>query len=117
MTGFFAFPLIAALAVTNSVAVDCNDLAAYRAGRDVYGRPVVGADLNGGYGIAAPESFSLPVAVLLKQAYPKWQSDTFFGALPVARVEVHDGQVFLNGKLVAADDVDTINAACDSVKK
>ena len=117
MMNILTLPLIAVAAVTNTVAVDCNDLAAYRAGRDVYGRAVAPADLNGGYGITPPENFSLPVSVVLKKEYPKWESDTFFGALPVAKVEVRGGNVFLNGKLLSGDDLDSVNAACDSVKK
>ena len=91
---------------------DCARLnvvpANYVAGVSSTGRPVVPADLNGGISVPLPdvENMSFPVYLDLERDYPFFNSELNMGALPAARVDFHDGRVFVNGTLVSQTTVD-----------
>lgn len=118
-TGLILVLLAAAPVRAETVSIssaDCRKIA-YVGGVSTTGQPVVPADLDGGYQLDLPRTFSLPVNVELEKNYHLWDSLLLLGEIPVAHVEVRDGQVYLNGKAIINTDVTLLNEACNSVQK
>lgn len=91
---------------------DCAKSANYVAGVSAAGKAVVPADVNGGYQINAPSDFVLPVHIDLMQDYGFQKSELRYGKIPVVRVEIKNGRVFLNGTAVENADADLVKKAC-----
>lgn len=90
---------------------------AYKAGVDVYGRPVAPADLPNGYEGALPDQIVIPLTVPLRRYVPNAPggtggSDIYAGAITV---DLASGRTFLNGRPLEPDDGQAIAAACASL--
>ena len=79
------------------------------------GQPVVPADLNGNMTATdLPDlmTLTLPISLDLEKNYGFWDSDLDFGSVPLAKIEIRDGQVFVNGRLISANTADALKKAC-----
>jgi hypothetical protein len=85
----------------------------YRPGSDVYGRPVVPADLNGGPEIALPETIRIPITVDLFDRFGiPANSDSFEADALVGEVTYGDGRAYFNGLPLQDDAAAELSALC-----
>lgn len=97
---------------------DCYRLAVpgadYVPGVSADGRSVAPADINGGVSVTPPDltTLTLPVFLDLKKDFGFWNSDLEFGFIPVARVEIKEGRIFVNGVLVSESGAEALKKAC-----
>lgn len=85
---------------------------AYQPGRDVYGKPVSPADLDGGSGIKLPEEITLYIGIDLAEKYGIGAGGDFTGEGIVGRVTVVGDAVYFNGKRIDDRDRHAIAEAC-----
>ncbi len=77
---------------------------------------VVPADLNTGVSMDLPNFLNRTFTVYfdLKKDFRFWNSDLDFDYLPVAVVEIKDGQIFVNGSPVSQYGEETLKKACEA---
>lgn len=95
------------------------DDVAYVPGVDVNGRPVVPADLGGGYEILAPEEVNIDIRLDLAERLGLGGEDFDSGASAllsgegvVGRVTVRGNDIYWNGRKLARDSHAALSAAC-----
>lgn len=78
------------------------------------GNRVAPADINGGVPMNLPDlmTLTLPVSLNLEKDFGFWNSDLEFGFIPVARVEIKDGRIFVNGVPVSENGAEALKKAC-----
>ncbi len=105
---------------------DCARLArhypapdvAYQPGRDVRGKPVVPADLEGGSGLVLPEAVVIPIEVDLFERYGipangiNYKGDIFIGEVVV---DVASGRAIFNGQPLQSDEEAELAARCQRI--
>lgn len=100
------------------VSVDGRSVAPADLGADstlsTTGNHVAPADINGGVPVNLPDltTLTLPVFLDLKKDFGFWNSDLEYGFIPVARVDIKDGQIFVNGVLVSESGAEALKKAC-----
>ena len=89
----------------------------YVPGVSVTGRAVVSADLDNKNSLFLRDlnDMSFPVYLDLKRDFPFWNSETVMGSIPLSRVEIQDGKVFVNGFLVSENGEKSLKKACKNV--
>lgn len=103
-------------------ARDCRRLTAgadYVAGVSVTGQAVPPADLNGGFSADLPDltTADFPVFLHLTKESGFFDSGLETGYIPVAKVEIKDGRVFINGALVSENGAEALKKACEAQMK
>ena len=105
---------------------DCARLArhypapdvAYQPGRDVRGKPVVPADLDGGNGLVLPEAVVIPIEVDLFDRYGipangiNYKGDIFIGEVVV---DVATGRAIFNGQPLQSEAEAELAARCQRI--
>ncbi len=103
---------------------DCRDLVAhqpgadvtYQAGKDVYGRDVAAADINGGLQLAIPESLRIPIEIDLFERFGIPANAANFEAdAQVGEVVVKEGRSYFNGQPLQNEEQARLAAACQRV--
>ncbi|NKB45714.1 MAG: hypothetical protein GKS03_15700 [Alphaproteobacteria bacterium] len=96
-----------------------SDDVAYVPGVDVRGRPVVPADLGGGYDIFAPEEINIDIQLDLAERLGLGGDDFASGASTllsgegvVGQVSVRGNDIYWNGNKLARDSHAALSAAC-----
>lgn len=86
----------------------------YVPGVDAAGRAVAPADLGGGYDLPVPDlkTVTLPVAVDLEKNFPFLASSLWLGSIPIARIQIRDGQAYVNGHPLTQDAAAALKQAC-----
>lgn len=94
-------------------AVRANDAngGEYQPGVDVYGNPVVSADVNP-IRIEPPKVIEFPIAIDLAKRLGFNAQGLYEGKAAVAMVRVEGNRVFINGQEVNPDDRADLIAAC-----
>ena len=96
------------------------DDVTYQPGRDVNGKPVVPADLNGGNSLVLPKAVVIPIEVDLFQRYgipsnsANFKGDVFIGEVVV---DVATGRATFNGQPLQSDDEAELAARCQQILK
>lgn len=90
---------------------------AYQPGRDVHGKPVAPADLDGGAQIALPESFAIPLTADLFKFLNLDQGSFPFNAMPrndinLGTLTLRGDQVFYNGRPLSPAQQNELIALC-----
>lgn len=85
---------------------------AYKAGVDVRGRRVAGADAGGASPIKLPDEISFYIGVDLEEKYGLGANGKYTGEGVVGTVTVKGGRVYYDGKLLDSNDQRTVTAAC-----
>ena len=95
------------------------DDVAYVPGVDVRGRPVVRADLGGGYDIFAPDEVNIDIRLDIAERLGLGGEDFANGASAllsgegvVGRVTVRGNDIYWNGNILARDSHAALSAAC-----
>lgn len=91
------------------------DDVAFVPGVDVSGRPVVPADLNGGYGITAPEDVTIDIRLDLAERLGLGEgaaSALIGGEGVVGQVTVRGQDIYWNGDLLPRDSQAALLLAC-----
>ncbi len=105
---------------------DCARLArhypsgdvAYQPGRDVRGKPVAPADLDGGSGLILPEAVVIPIEVDLFERYgipanqDNFKGDIFIGEVVV---DVATGRAIFNGQPLQSEAEAELAARCQRI--
>lgn len=92
-----------------------SDNVAFVPGVDISGRPVVPADLNGGYGIEAPEEVTIDIRLDLAQRLGLGEgaaSALIGGEGVIGQVTVNGQDLYWNGELLPRDSQEALLAAC-----
>lgn len=78
------------------------------------GQPVAPADLNGAVAMNLQnlQTLNLPISFDLSRNQSFWNSSLDAGSIPVARVKIENGQIFVNGTLVSGSDLNALKNAC-----
>ncbi len=81
------------------------------------GQPVAPADLNGpvAMNLENMQTLTLPVSFDLSKDQSFWNSSLDVGDIPVVRVKIENGQIFVNGTLVSGNDLNALKKACSDV--
>ncbi|MGF1631100.1 MAG: hypothetical protein ACFCUT_16630 [Kiloniellaceae bacterium] len=94
------------------------DDVTYRPGRDVRGKPVAPADLDGGTGLILPNAVVIPIEIDLFDRYgipansANFTGDVFIGEVVV---DVATGRAIFNGQPLQSDDEAALAALCQRV--
>lgn len=94
------------------------DDVTYRAGRDVRGKPVVPADLNGETALIMPQSVVIPIELDLFERYgipanqANFKGDVFIGEVVV---DVASGRAIFNGQPLQSDAEAELAARCQRI--
>jgi hypothetical protein len=97
-----------------------SDDVTYQPGRDVNGKPVVPADLNGSGGLILPKAVVIPIEIDLFQRYgipannANFKGDIFIGEVVV---DVASGRATFNGQPLQSDDEAELAARCQQILK
>ncbi len=88
--------------------------ADYVPGVDASGRAVAPADLGGGYNLPLPDlkTVTLPVSLDLEKNFPFLASSLWLGSIPIARIQIRDGQAYVNGRPLTQDAAAALKQAC-----
>jgi hypothetical protein len=88
--------------------------ADYVPGRNTAGQAVAPADLEGGYNLPVSDlkTVTLPVAVDLEKNFPFLASSLWLGSIPIARIQIRDGQAYVNGHPLTQDTAAVLKQAC-----
>ena len=86
-------------------------------GISVTGQAVTPADLNENIPLPDLNNMTFPVYLDLERDFPFWESKTEAGFVPLAQVEIKNGQVFVNGRLVSENGVMSLKKECESERK
>ena len=90
----------------------------YVAGVSVTGKNIVSSDLNGiGSLFFDFDNMVFPVYLDLERDFPFWKSKTALGKIPLTRVEIKGGKVFVNDVFVSENGVNSLKNECKSVLK
>ncbi|GAB4373319.1 MAG: hypothetical protein Kow00114_35240 [Kiloniellaceae bacterium] len=90
----------------------------YQPGRDVRGKPVAPADLNGGSGLILPDAVVIPIEVDLFERYgipangANFKGDVFIGEVVV---DVATGRATFNGQPLQTDEEAELAARCQRI--
>lgn len=90
----------------------------YQPGRDVHGKPVVRADLDGGNGLVLPEAVVIPIEVDLFDRYGipangiNYKGDIFIGEVVV---DVASGRAIFNGQPLQSEAEAELAARCQRI--
>lgn len=78
------------------------------------GQAVAPADLNGSVAMNLEnlQTLNLPISFDLSKNQSFWNSSLDVGDIPVARVKIENGQIFVNGALVSGSDLNALKSAC-----
>ena len=78
------------------------------------GQAVVPANIDESVSVPSFDlmTLTLPVSFDLGKNQSFWNSSLGFGDIPVAQVEMKDGQIFMNGRLIYGNDLATLKKAC-----
>ena len=110
----FSFPVAAEPLEVRISGRDCSELTLVPADwqPDTH---VVPADLNAEVPTNLPDFLNRTFTVYfdLKKDFRFWNSDLDFDYLPVAVVEIKDGQIFVNGSPVSRYGEETLKKACE----
>jgi len=91
------------------------DDVTYQPGRDVRGKPVAPADLDGGGGLILPDAVVIPIELDLFERYgipgnsANFKGDVFIGEVVV---DVASGRAIFNGQPLQTDDEAALAALC-----
>ncbi len=121
-----AAPAAAQEAYLSISEADCARLArhypaddvTYQPGRDVRGKPVAPADLNGGTGLILPDAVIIPIEVDLFERYgiptdgANFKGDIFIGEVVV---DVASGRATFNGQPLQTDAEAELAARCQRI--
>jgi hypothetical protein len=121
-----AFPAAAGERYLTLSRADCARLArhypadgvAYEAGRDVRGKPVVPADVDGGSGLILPEAVIIPIEVDLFERFgipadeDSFKGDIFIGEVVV---DVATGRAIFNGQPLQSEAEAELAARCQRI--
>jgi hypothetical protein len=94
------------------------DDVTYQAGRDVHGKPVAPADLDGGSGLVLPEAVIIPIEVDLLDRFgipaggANFKGDIFVGEVVV---DVASGRATFNGQPLQSDTEAELAARCQQI--
>ena len=105
---------------------DCTRLArhypaddvTYQPGRDVYGKPVVPSDLNGGSGVILPDAVVIPIEVDMYDRFgipankANFKGDIFIGEVVV---DVATGRAIFNGQPLQSEEEAELAARCQRI--
>jgi hypothetical protein len=105
---------------------DCDRLArhypaedvTYQPGRDVRGKAVAPADLNGGSGLVLPEAVVIPIQLELFERYglpanqANFKGDAYIGEVVV---DVASGRAIFNGQPLQSEDEAELAALCQRI--
>ena len=113
-----ASPVCAGQVRVDLSKADClrllTDSAEYVPGVSVTGQAVAPADLNGGIPLPDLDDMTFPVYLDLKRDFPFQDSEMKEGNVPLAQVEIKNGQVFVNGRVVSENGVTSLKKECKS---
>ena len=123
----WAPPAAAAEAYLTLSEADCARLArhypaedvTYQPGRDVHGKPVAPADLDGGNGLLLPEAVVIPIEIELFERYgipanqANFKGDAYIGEVVV---DVATGRAIFNGQPLQSEDEAELAARCQRIR-
>ena len=95
-----------------------SDDVTFQPGRDVRGKPVVPADLDGGQGLILPDAVVIPIEVDLYERYgipanrANFKGDIFVGEVVV---DVATGRASFNGQPLQSDAEAELAARCQRI--
>lgn len=116
-----ASPVCAGQVRVDLSKADClqllTDSAEYVPGVSVTGQAVTPADLNENIPLPDFNNMTFPVYLDVERDFPFWESKTEAGFVPLAQVEIKNGQVFVNGHLVSENGVMSLKKECESERK
>jgi len=94
------------------------DDVTYQPGRDVRGKAVPRADLNGGAPLVMPQAVIVPIEIDLFERYgipanqPNFKGDVFIGEVVV---DVASGRAMFNGQPLQSDEEAELAARCQRI--
>lgn len=113
-----AFPVAAEQVRVNVSKADCIRLltssADYVAGVSTTGRAVAPAGLNGGGPSPDVDNMSFPVYLELERDRSFGNFGLNAGVIPFTRVEIKNGQVFVNGALLSGNGMTALKKECEA---
>ncbi|MHC8509630.1 MAG: hypothetical protein ACYYKD_09615 [Rhodospirillales bacterium] len=86
--------------------------ADYQPGVDVRGKPVEGADLDGGAGFKLPDKITIPIGVDLAARYGMDENTTAQAETAAVTVMLKNGEVRLNGEPLDTGTESAVRRAC-----
>jgi hypothetical protein len=121
-------PAAAAGAYVTLSESDCDRLArhypaddvTYQPGRDVHGKAVAPADLNGGNGLVLPEAVVIPIEIELFERYglpanqANFKGDVYIGEVVV---DVASGRAIFNGQPLQSEAEAELAARCQRIRR
>lgn len=127
LVGIQSVPAGAAEAYLTLSEADCARLArhypaddvTYQPGRDVRGKAVAPADLDGGSGLLLPEAVVIPIEVELFERYgipanaANFKGDAFIGEVVV---DVATGRAIFNGQPLQSEAEAELAARCQRIR-
>ncbi|SCA55009.1 conserved exported hypothetical protein [Candidatus Terasakiella magnetica] len=92
------------------IRINSFSSADYKAGVDMRGNKVVGADLNGGHKIKLPDEITFDFGIDLAEKYN--MGTGFYGKANLGKVKVKGRNVYWNGQKLGQDENNAILDAC-----
>lgn len=94
-----------------------TDSAEYVPGVSVTGQAVTPADLDDNISLPDLNNMAFPVYLNLERDFPFWNSEMNMGFLPLAQVEIRNGQVFVNGRVLSETGKTSLKTECAAYLK
>lgn len=91
---------------------------AYTPGVTADGRSVAPADLNGGFRVKPPESFTMNINIDLQERFGlPANKGQYMGEIRAGKVEIKNGKAFYNGQELATGAQNAVAEACRKLQQ